>query len=168
MCDAVFGRGEYRPEHERQLVNIEGNRQRKSDKCQTLAAGVLMFSRGSQGPAPETARHSGNLNGLAFTAFLIRPLRMHCTHTFMALAPPPSCWTRTFCKLGRNCRRVIPVIFVPTPPRYFALPRVSTELPLDGFLPQTSHMRAMNAPDTIKIAECWCFSNSTVYQSKMV
>lgn len=43
-----------------------------------------------------------------------------------------------FCKFGVKRRLVIPVILVPTPPKYFALPRVSTWLPTDADLPQTS------------------------------
>ena len=34
---------------------------------------------------------AGRVNGFAFTAFLMRPLRMHCTHTFMERAPPLVC-----------------------------------------------------------------------------
>ncbi len=41
-------------------------------------------------------------------------------------------------RFGVKRRLVIPVTLVPTPPRYFALPRVSTEFPTDADLPQTS------------------------------
>jgi hypothetical protein len=51
------------------------------------------------------------------------------------------------CKLGKNRRRVIPVIFVPTPPKYLALPRVSIILPTWGDLLQTSQALAMTRPD---------------------
>ena len=34
-------------------------------------------------------------------------------------------------------------ILVPTPPKYLALPRVSTEFPIWGPLPQISHLRAI-------------------------
>ena len=53
--------------------------------------------------------------------------------------------TRTRCKFGLNCRLVMPVTLVPTPPRYFALPRIVTVLPTAGPLPQTSHERAIAA-----------------------
>jgi hypothetical protein len=49
--------------------------------------------------------------------------------------------------LGRKRRRVIPVIFVPTPPKYFALPRVSIILPTWGDFPQTSQALDMTGPD---------------------
>ena len=49
----------------------------------------------------------------------------------------------TRCKFGLNCRRVIPVTLVPTPPRYLALPRVSTELPTWEPLPHISQTRAI-------------------------
>ena len=41
-------------------------------------------------------------------------------HTFFTT---PSTTHRTFCRFGLNFRRLVPVIFLPTPPRYFALPR---------------------------------------------
>src|SRR5262245_55910789 len=44
----------------------------------------------------------------------------------------------TRCRFGLNSRRLIPVILVPTPPRYFALPRVSIWWPMLGFLSQYS------------------------------
>ena len=45
---------------------------------------------------------------------------------------------RAFCKFGVNVRREIPVTFVPTPPRYLALPRVVIELPTFRPLPHIS------------------------------
>src|SRR4051794_28612296 len=44
-------------------------------------------------------------------------------------------------RFGLKTRRVMPVHLVPTPPRYFALPRWVTLLPNDVFLPLTSHWR---------------------------
>src|SRR5262249_35074676 len=55
----------------------------------------------------------------------------------------PSIVTRTRCRFGLNWRRLMPVTLVPTPPRYFALPRSVIELPMTGPLPQTSQTRAM-------------------------
>jgi hypothetical protein len=52
--------------------------------------------------------------------------------------------------LGINRRRVIPVILVPTPPKYFALPRVSTMLPTWGDLLQISHDLDMTKPATLE------------------
>jgi len=42
---------------------------------------------------------------------------------------------KTFWMFGLNLRAVMPVILVPTPPRYLALPRCVTWLPNDVFLP---------------------------------
>jgi hypothetical protein len=42
---------------------------------------------------------------------------------------------RTFCTLGLNFLFVMPVTFLPTPPRYFALPRLDMLLPATVFLP---------------------------------
>jgi hypothetical protein len=50
---------------------------------------------------------------------------------------------RTVCKFGLNCRFEIPVTLVPTPPKYFALPRIVTRFPITGPLPQTSHCLAI-------------------------
>ena len=47
------------------------------------------------------------------------------------------------CRFGRNVRREIPVTLVPTPPRYFALPRVVTWLPVTGLRPHTSQLWAI-------------------------
>ena len=84
-----------------------------------------------------------NLNGRFRTAFCTAPLRMHCTHTRAVFVVPLAVVIFTRWRLGLNCRRVMPVILVPTPPRYFALPRNSTELPIWERLPQTSHTRAI-------------------------
>ena len=73
------------------------------------------------------------------------------------------------CRLGMNRRRVIPVILVPTPPRYFALPRVSTMLPTWGDLPQISHDLDMTKPATLKNKanfqnDSWVFQGKEVYR----
>ncbi len=47
---------------------------------------------------------------------------------------------RTFCKLGRNRRRVMPVVFLPIPPDFFERPRRAIEFPTIGFFPQISHV----------------------------
>jgi len=52
-------------------------------------------------------------------------------------------------RFGVNRRLVIPVILVPTPPKYFALPRVSTWLPTEADFPQTSQALDMVHPKNI-------------------
>lgn len=81
----------------------------------------------------------GSANGFCFTTLRITPLRMHCVQTRSLRCSPLGNSTLTFCKFGLNLRRVIPVTFVPTPPRYFALPRISTLLPTEACLPHTAH-----------------------------
>src|SRR5262245_19303795 len=44
-------------------------------------------------------------------------------------------------RFGLNVRRLKPVVFLPTPPRYLALPRSVLWLPNDVFLPLTGHSR---------------------------
>src|SRR6476620_9765577 len=44
---------------------------------------------------------------------------------------------------GRDVRRLMPVTLVPTPPKYFCLPRVVTRLPICALLPHTPHCRAI-------------------------
>lgn len=53
------------------------------------------------------------------------------------------------CRFGVNRRLVIPVILVPTPPRYLALPRVSTWLPTEADFPQTSQALDMVHPKNL-------------------
>ena len=65
------------------------------------------------------------------------PLRMHWVQTRRVLLVLPTV-TCTVCRLGLNWRREMPVTLVPTPPKYLALPRMVTELPITGFLPQIS------------------------------
>src|SRR4051794_12009649 len=55
----------------------------------------------------------------------------------------PSTTARTFWMLGRNLRDVIPVTFVPTPPRYLALPRWVIWLPKVVFLPVKAQTRGI-------------------------
>lgn len=86
----------------------------------------------------------GSANGLALTALVIRPLRMHWVQTRMRLISPDGVETLTLFRLGRNFRLVIPVTLVPTPPKYLATPRISICCPDMGFLPQTSHSRAIS------------------------
>ena len=61
-------------------------------------------------------------NGCTLTGLTTKPPRMADadTHTFFTT---PSMTQRTFCRFGLNFRRLVPRIFLPTPPRYFALPR---------------------------------------------
>src|ERR1700677_4312095 len=62
---------------------------------------------------------------------------MHWVQTRSVLLVLPTV-TCTFCRFGLNWRREMPVTLVPTPPKYLALPRMVTEFPITGFLPQTS------------------------------
>lgn len=85
----------------------------------------------------------GNTKGFDWTAFCTAPARRQLVQTRIILLPPLGNVTCTLCRLGLNLRREIPVIFVPTPPRYLALPRISTMLPIWLPLPQTSHTLAI-------------------------
>ena len=85
----------------------------------------------------------GSLKGACRMVLTTAPLRRHCVHTRIDFRVPLGVLTCTFCKFGLNVRREIPVTLVPTPPRYFALPRCVIELPIAGFFPHTSHARAM-------------------------
>lgn len=71
----------------------------------------------------------GNANGLARTALRMRPLRMHCVQTRIVRTSPLGSEALMACRFGKKRRRVMPVILVPTPPKYLALPRVSIILP---------------------------------------
>lgn len=83
------------------------------------------------------------LKGAFRTCLRTAPDRIHCVQTRTVLDVPLTVVVRTFCKLGKNVRRVMPVTFVPTPPRYFAFPRVSMLFPILRPFPQTSQTRAM-------------------------
>src|SRR5262245_47128765 len=80
---------------------------------------------------------------------------MHWVQTSWLLWAPLAVTTLTRCRFGLNVRRVMPVILVPTPPRYFFLPRMVTWLPIWGPLPQTSHFLAMIDPVLSKNAMSW-------------
>ena len=81
----------------------------------------------------------GSLNGALLIRLVTAPERMHCVQMRTVLLVPEGVVMRTRCKLGLNVRFEMPVILVPTPPRYFALPRIVTLLPTTGVLPQISH-----------------------------
>jgi hypothetical protein len=49
---------------------------------------------------------------------------MQPVQMWMRVFVPLAVVIRTRCRFGLNCRRLMPVIFVPTPPKYFARPRV--------------------------------------------
>ena len=68
---------------------------------------------------------------------------MHWTQTRIVLTSPLGKLALMDCKLGIKRRLVIPVTLVPTPPKYLALPRVSTALPTIGPLLQTSQTLAI-------------------------
>ena len=84
------------------------------------------------------------LKGAFRTCLRIAPDRMHWVQARTVLDVPFAVVVRTFCKFGRNARRVMPVILVPTPPRYFALPLVSMLFPRLRPLPQISQIRAIS------------------------
>ena len=54
------------------------------------------------------------------------PTGLHVHPGETDLLVPLGVVTWTLCRFGLNCRREIPVILVPTPPKYFALPRIVT------------------------------------------
>src|SRR5207253_8785949 len=58
----------------------------------------------------------------------------------------PSTTARTFWMLGLNLREEMPVILVPTPPRYLALPRWVFWCPKLVFLPVKKHTRGIRSP----------------------
>src|SRR4051812_1444270 len=58
-------------------------------------------------------------------------------------------------RFGLKVRRLMPVIFVPTPPRYFFLPRVVTWLPNEVFLPLTSHSRPIGPAPSRLLGLAW-------------
>jgi hypothetical protein len=62
------------------------------------------------------------------------PLRIALVLTLIRTIRPFTT-ARTFWMFGLNLRAVIPVTFVPTPPRYLALPRWVIWLPKVVFLP---------------------------------
>ena len=51
----------------------------------------------------------GTLNGVLWTRLVIAPLRMHWVHTRIDLCVPLFVVTRTFCRFGLNCRRLMPL-----------------------------------------------------------
>ena len=62
----------------------------------------------------------------------------------------PLTMARTFCRFGLNVRLLMLVIFLPTPPRYFAFPRRVIERPNRVFLPVNGHARdIVNTPVSI-------------------
>ena len=80
----------------------------------------------------------GRRNGTARTRFFTAPLRMQRVQTRAVRFVPLGVVIWIVCRLGRNVRREMPVTLVPTPPRYFALPRVVIWLPVTGLRPHTS------------------------------
>jgi hypothetical protein len=114
---------------------------------------VALFCLGAEGlvtgdaPMATASALRATLKGAFRTCLRIAPERTHCVQARTVLDVPLAVVVRTFCKFGKNVRRVIPVIFVPTPPRYFALPLVSTLFPRLRPFPQISQTRDIkNAP----------------------
>ena len=85
-------------------------------------------------------RATGEIDSLLSREFMFLLNNWILTSMFVFVRP-----TVTFrrCKFGLNCRRAMPVTLVPTPPKYFALPRVVTRFPMLADLPQTPHARAI-------------------------
>src|SRR5687767_11414902 len=78
---------------------------------------------------PSTQSHTLTFsNGFTLTGLTTSPLRIAeaDTHTFFT---SPSTTHLTFWRFGLNFRRLVPRIFLPTPPRYFALPRYFLRFP---------------------------------------
>src|SRR3954451_9499901 len=72
-------------------------------------------------PHPQAAVVAGFVY-LRRTGFTTRPCLIALALTFTRTIWP-SMTARTFWMFGLNVRAVMPVTLVPTPPRYFALPR---------------------------------------------
>src|SRR5439155_20426428 len=70
------------------------------------------------------------------------PLRIALALTLMRMTRPLTT-ARTFWMFALNLRAVMPVILVPTPPRYLALPRCVIWLPKLVFLPVKWHTRGI-------------------------
>ncbi len=68
------------------------------------------------------------------------PAWIQLVQTLRVLTEPEERIARTFCKLGRKRRRVMPVVFLPIPPDFFERPRRAIEFPTIGFFPQTAHV----------------------------
>src|SRR3954468_1697706 len=72
-------------------------------------------------------------------------MRIALALTLMRTILPPTT-ARTFCIFGLNLREEMPVILVPTPPRYFALPRWVFWCPKAVFLPVKKQTRGIRSP----------------------
>ena len=68
------------------------------------------------------------------------PALRHLVHTRIRFGLPFMS-ARTRCKLGRNRRLVLPVIFWPAPPFLLAIPRRAMVRPATGPLLQIAHTR---------------------------
>jgi hypothetical protein len=71
---------------------------------------------------------------LRLRGFWTRPIRIALAETLI-LQTVPLTTARTFWMFGLNLLLVMPVIFLPTPPRYLALPRLTMLLPKLVFFP---------------------------------
>src|SRR4051795_12005247 len=102
------------------------------------AFAALAFGAALAGGCP-FCTDTGSLNGACWIALRTTPFRRQRVQTRAYRVVPLGVVIFTRCRFGLNSRRVMPVIFVPTPPRYFALPRCSTWFPMLGFFSQYSH-----------------------------
>src|SRR4051794_18190576 len=116
-------------------------KEKKPTDCSPWAFSFLESARANDYAVAAAA------SGLYFrlTGFTTRPLRMALVLTLMRTIWP-SITARTRWMFGRNLRAVMPVTFVPTPPRYLALPRCVIWLPKVVFLPVKWHTRGIAGP----------------------
>lgn len=73
------------------------------------------------------------------TSRVMTPERMTEVATRMRRVSPLGSQMLIFWRLGLKVRRLTPVVLMPTPPRYLALPRRVMWLPKVVFFPLTSH-----------------------------
>ncbi len=85
------------------------------------------------------------LDQLRFGGLTTSPIRIALAETLIRQTLP-STTARTFWMFGLNLRRVTPVTFRPTPPRYLALPRRAMLLPLRVFRPVKKQIRDIGLP----------------------
>src|SRR6476646_935817 len=129
----------------RQVVSREPDRRktkRKEKKPTDRSPWALCFLRWLS-RAPYAVAEAASGLYFRLTGFTTRPLRMALVLTLVRTIWP-SITARTRWMFGRNLRAVMPVTFVPTPPRYLALPRWVIWLPKLVFLPVMAQTRGMS------------------------
>src|SRR5882757_11478143 len=86
--------------------------------------------------------YAAGLTYLRRTGLTTMPQRIALALTLIRTIRPLTT-ARTFWMFALNLRAVMPVVLVPTPPRYFALPRWVIWLPKVVFLPVNAQTRGM-------------------------